>query len=286
MKQDLRFEFGENWTNFLRVLNEERIAEAEASLKKALRVTHLKDKRFIDIGCGSGLFSLAAARLGAKVHSFDYDPHSVSCTAELKRRYCPHDANWTIESGSVLDREYLDKLGRFDIVYSWGVLHHTGDMWAALANIVPLTEAKGRLFIAIYNDMGGASRRWRAIKKRYVSAGAVGKWGILIGMYGVLQFRESCIRLLRMQNPLPFRQWREYKKKRGMAPWYDFVDWVGGYPYEVARPEEIFSFFRESGFTLDYLTTGGLGCNEYVLTKTAAHAQHSVAPVRGLLDVA
>ncbi len=129
IKQGERFQFGENWQRFLLVLNDERITEAEKSLKQMLEVEDLQGKSFLDIGSGSGLFSLVARRLGAKVHSFDYDPKSVACTQELKRRYFPDDSSWRIEQGSVLNVNYLKSLGHFDIVYSWGVLHHTGDMW-------------------------------------------------------------------------------------------------------------------------------------------------------------
>jgi len=130
-----RFEFGENWARFLSVLNEDRIIEAEKSLKEMLDISDLKDKSFLDIGSGSGLFSLAARRLGARVRSFDYDPQSVACTNELKRFYFNDDPNWIIEEGNVLDDNYINSLGQYDVVYSWGVLHHTGEMWQALANV-------------------------------------------------------------------------------------------------------------------------------------------------------
>ena len=159
--QGERFEFGKNWAKFLELLNEQRIAEAEASLRQMLECDDLKGKSFLDIGSGSGLFSLAARRLGARVHSFDYDPHSVACTAELRRRYFPADEAWTVESGSALDAEYLRGLGQFDIVYSWGVLHHTGEMWRALDNAHLPVAPGGRLFIAIYNDTGSQSARWK-----------------------------------------------------------------------------------------------------------------------------
>src|SRR3954452_16953624 len=127
-----RFAFGANWRSFLDGLRSDHVLRAEDSLRSLLGVENLSGWRFLDIGSGSGLFSLAAHRLGAQVHSFDYDPESVACTAELKRRFFPDDPAWTVERGSVLDRDYLAKLGAFDVVYSWGVLHHTGAMWTAI----------------------------------------------------------------------------------------------------------------------------------------------------------
>jgi len=160
-----RFEFGKNWQRFLSVLDEDRILEAEISLKQMLEIDNLHKKSFLDIGSGSGLFSLAARRLGAKVHSFDYDPVSVACTKELKRRYFNDDSEWSIEQGDVLDKAYIESLGQFDIVYAWGVLHHTGAMWQALENIIPLVGKGGRLFISIYNNQGWKSIFWnRAIQ--------------------------------------------------------------------------------------------------------------------------
>jgi 2-polyprenyl-3-methyl-5-hydroxy-6-metoxy-1,4-benzoquinol methylase len=133
-----RFAFGENWSRFLAVLDDDRIRQAERSLCDSLEVSNLQGVRFLDVGSGSGLFSLAARRLGATVHSFDYDPQSVACTEELKRRYFRDDADWRVQTGSVLDSEYLKTLGQWDVVYSWGVLHHTGQMSLALANVAGL----------------------------------------------------------------------------------------------------------------------------------------------------
>ena len=264
--QGQRFEFGQNWTRFLTALNDDRIAEAEKSLKTLLEVPDLQDKRFLDIGSGSGLFSLAARRLGASVRSFDYDPKSVACTQELRRRYFPDDPSWQVEEGSALDEEYLKALEQFDIVYSWGVLHHTGAMWQALENAALMVAPEGMLFIAIYNDQGYASRLWTAIKKVYNRLPKplkfVTLWPSFLYLWGPATLRD-------FTQGKPFSSWRAYGKHRGMSPWWDVVDWVGGYPFEVAKPEEIFNFYRAKGFSLmQMITCGGKnGCNQFVFRK-------------------
>lgn len=260
-----RFEFGQNWEKFLAGLDERRIATAEQSLKKMLEMADLQGLRFLDIGCGSGLFSLAARRLGARVHSFDYDPHSVACAAELKRRYFPDDSTWTIEEGSILDTAYLASLGTFDIVYAWGVLHHTGAMWQALEYASTLVAPGGRLFLAIYNDQGRASRYWKLIKRAYNHLPCGLKflilWPVFVRLWGPRLLRE-------LVRGKPFNSRRTYGSERGMSPWRDHVDWVGGYPFEVATPGEIFEFYHQKGFTLVKLkTTYSFGCNEFVFIK-------------------
>ena len=266
LRRERRFEFGRNWRRFLSTLDEERILEAERSLQLMLGAETLSGKSFLDIGSGSGLFSLAARRLGARVHSFDYDAESVACTEELRLRFFAGDADWTIERGSVLDTDYIKRLGQFDIVYSWGVLHHTGAMWQALENARLPVSVGGRLFIAIYNGQEYKSRLWLKVKRFYCS-GTTGR--ILVPALFIPYFIAGGLAkdLLRGRNPLA--RYTRYKKSRGMSIFHDWIDWLGGYPFEVARPEEIFSFYSERGFVLEKLVTcgGGLGNNQFVFTR-------------------
>lgn len=263
-----RFAFGKNWSNFLDGLDEGKIQEAESSLKSKLGCDSLKGKKFLDIGSGSGLFSLAAHRLGAEVSSFDYDNDSVACTKYLKENYGSKKANWTVEQGSVLDQKFLKKFGQVDVLYSWGVLHHTGHMYQAFENVSSLVKNGGFLFISIYNDQGRESKLWTWIKKRYQSGSYLTR--LFLTIYTL--FRQWSITFTKdlLTHGNPMHTWFIYgKNNRGMSAWYDLVDWVGGYPFEVAKPEEVFDFFKAKGFSLVGLKTcaGGLGCNEFVFIK-------------------
>lgn len=272
-----RFEFGRNWSAFLGVLDDDRIDRAERSLSAMLELSNLEGRTFLDIGSGSGLFSLAARRLGARVFSFDFDTNSVACTRELKRRYFPDDADWTVEQGSVLDAEYLSALGKFDIVYSWGVLHHTGDMWAALANAGDRVADGGLLFIAIYNDTGSQSERWRRIKSTYCRLPKVlrSPFAVLVSLPDETKRFLSFV--LRGKPLGYFDHWKNYRNARGMDRWHDIIDWVGGYPYEFAGPSKLFDFFRGRDFSLISMKCDnvGLGCNEIVFQRTAKQAAAS-----------
>lgn len=267
-----RFEFGRNWVRFLELIDEPRIAAAQQSLKETLGRADLSGLRFLDAGCGSGLFSLAALRLGAEVTAFDFDPACVACAAELKRRCATDAAGWKIAEGSVLDRTFLDRLGTFDVVYSWGVLHQTGEMWQALGNVAPLVRQHGLLYISIYNDQGGWSRRWRIIKRLYNRLPRWLRLPYAVALLVPRELRLAGIATVTGQFGEYVRSWTHYQSQRGMSRWHDWIDWVGGYPHEVAKPEQVFDFFRQRGFHLERLRTHGasIAANEFVFCRSAA----------------
>jgi SAM-dependent methyltransferase len=259
------FQFGRNWRSFLPTLNALKITEAERSLKDLLGREHLQGKTFLDIGSGSGLFSLAAMRLGAQqVHSFDVDPVSVACSGELKNRYFPHAKNWSMEQGSILDPQFLKTLGEWDIVYAWGVLHHTGNMSQAFENVVPLVADSGQFVVAVYNNQRWISRYWTGIKRMY-NKHMVFRGLIILFHFPYLFGGRWGIRFLTGRLSL----------ERGMSLWRDMLDWLGGYPFETARPEQVFDFFIVRGFKLTALKTvgGRQGCNEFVFRKSLSRIE-------------
>ena len=263
-----RFSFGQNWASFLKRLNQARIAEAEKNLIEFLGEKALAGRTFLDVGSGSGLSSLAARRLGATVTSFDYDSQSVACTEELRRRYLPDDPSWIIEQGSVLDAQYLAGLGQFDIIYSWGVLHHTGAMWQAMGNLKPMVKTGELLFIAIYNDCGELSRSWLERKRRYNALPQVLRpfYAIYVWLPEELRSLAGSVRSGELRTYI--RELTSASSGRGMSWLHDVVDWVGGYPYEYASVRDITEFYRCDGFEpVKIRENRSYGCHQLVFKR-------------------
>jgi 2-polyprenyl-6-hydroxyphenyl methylase/3-demethylubiquinone-9 3-methyltransferase len=271
------YDFGTNWRSFVdEYLDAERVDHAAASLKEFLRLESLAGLSFLDIGCGSGLFSLAAERLGAaRVVSVDVDRGSVDCCRELRRREGDPES-WTVTAASVLDQDFVEAFGQFDVVYSWGVLHHTGDLWQAVRNAAACVKPGGLLYIAIYNKADGIglysdgrfgpSPFWELEKKAYVG---LPRWAQRC-VDGVVAAGLVASYLVTFKNPV--QQMRRHKTLRGMSWMVDIRDWLGGYPYEYASVAEVFGRVRhELGFSLENLTsTNSLRCNEYLFRRPAA----------------
>lgn len=252
------FSFGENWLNYIESLDVEKYKEAKQSLQNLLGLSSLKGKSFLDVGCGSGILSLAAIELGAeRVISIDVDSKSVEACEQLKQRI-NNPANWIILEGSILDRVLVNKLEKSDVVYSWGVLHHTGAMWQAIDQVSNLVKDNGLLAIAIYNH-ASTSNFWLKFKRFYNKSGELTK----IFMVWSIFLPRVIVRILKLKHPL--------REKRGMSVYYDAIDWVGGLPYEFASFEEVQSYVENKGFTLvNSKRTNSIGCNEFVFKKTKA----------------
>jgi SAM-dependent methyltransferase len=242
-----RFAFADNWRRFNSNVSDDQRELARNSLTDWLGA--LNGLTFLDVGAGSGLFASAALELGAHVSAFDFDP-----------------AGDRVERGDVLDNDYMQALGQFDVVYSWGVLHHTGRMWYALENTCNAVRPGGRLFISIYNDQGWRSNLWRAVKRGYGRVPVALRPIYTALMISPLEARAVVRSLLRRENYLA--TWST-SLDRGMGKWRDIVDWVGGYPFEVAKPEDVFDFCRARGFELERIKTqgGSLGCNEFLFRR-------------------
>jgi SAM-dependent methyltransferase len=264
-EESLRFGFGQNWADFIeRHFSDNRIEASKKHLLNALRIDSLAGLTVLDIGCGSGLHSLAAMRSGAKqVMGFDFDPNSVATSLKVRAMAAGDDPNWTAEQGSVLDSHRMRALPQFDVVYSWGVLHHTGALWQAMDNATIPRKRDGVLYIALYSSdqyVDPPASYWVEIKRKYNRSGPLGK-RLMEWRHASRSFAGAIRRL-----EMPWTLLRNYST-RGMDFWIDLRDWLGGWPIEFASYSEVDAWGNRHGLTIVNSIVGE-GCTEYVLADT------------------
>jgi 2-polyprenyl-6-hydroxyphenyl methylase/3-demethylubiquinone-9 3-methyltransferase len=260
-KKNIAFNFGENWQAFSqKSLDADKFKAAIDSLEHLIQSENIKDRSFLDIGCGSGIFAIAASLLGAKkVIGIDISKESIAASVANKDKLAPQN-NIAFFHKSIFDDDIF-AMGTFDIVYSWGVLHHTGDMEGAIDRASQCVAADGLFVIAIYNKHW-SSGVWKQIKGFYNISPKLIQRLMIWCFYIVIAIAKM---IVTRKNPFT-------KKKRGMSFYYDVVDWVGGYPYEYAGKEDIVNPMKKKGFTLVKFVKAAVptGCNEYVFLKDGA----------------
>lgn len=257
------FDFGQNWKEFSEhALDPARYAQAQTHFAELMQGIPLAGANFLDIGFGQGLSLLCAARAGARIHGLDINPKCrevFNFNARQLESVVP-DANVAI--GSILDGEPLAAVREwapkgFDVVHSWGVLHHTGAMWQAIENAAALVRPGGYFVLAIYNRHW-TSPAWTLIKRTYVASPKPLQKLLTAIFVPVIYIAKS---VTTRRNPL--------RMERGMDFYYNVVDWIGGYPYEYASHEEIEQFVVGKGFACTRFIPAvvPIGCNEFVFRR-------------------
>jgi len=269
---NVHFAFGKNWASYAELIGAQEITAAESGLQRLLPAETLEGKRFMDIGCGSGLHSLAALRLKVReVVAVDIDSDSVATTRAVLDRHA-RGAHYAVRQASVFDLDPVRE-GRFDVVYSWGVLHHTGDLDRALQRAAALVAPGGLFAFALYRKTWMCGL-WKLEKRWYAHSGP-GIQKMLRGLYLTL-FRAG--QLIRGSS---FKQYVQSYKERGMDFHHDVHDWLGGYPYESISADEVAgamsrvglihvkSFVRGQERHIFGRNLGlfGSGCDEYVYAR-------------------
>lgn len=254
----ITFSFGKNWIDYLDTVTAGDIRSAEQDIRNWLGNTYVEGKTVVDVGSGSGIHSLAFHRLNAKaVHSFDFDPNSVQATKSLWSK-ASQPSSWVVEHGSILDVDYQRSLGQFDIVYSWGVLHHTGSMWEAVTNVFGMVAPGGKLWISLYQK-GPRYKRDLALKQKYNRASIPGKRWMECRRVG----RSMLSKLLHFQNPFAWNK----RVERGMNAYHDVIDWLGGLPYETATEDEVVRTARKHNLILERIKVSREGgCSIYIFS--------------------
>ena len=255
------FGFGKNWLSYTKIIDESHCLQAQESLSELLGNDSLINKSFLDIGCGSGIFSIAAVRMGAnKVIGIDIDPASIKASQTNAQRWLSKHERLSFVEGSVLDEQAMDDFGIFDVVYAWGSLHHTGSMYRAIDLAAQRVNAGGRFMIAIYNKHS-TSRIWWVIKRLYNKMPTLLQSVMIWGFVPVISMAKW---IVTRKNP--------FKMSRGMDFMHNVVDWLGGFPYEYANMDEMMAYLKSLGFEIERVIPAQVptGCNEYICRLSTA----------------
>jgi SAM-dependent methyltransferase len=259
MEEAARFAFGKNWQSYsMNSLTPERMEQSRRAFCHLFDGIDLRDKPFIDIGYGQGLSLIIAAQMGAKVLGIDVDKDNIEALRRVQQVVGYPEVIPTC-CASILDEGFVNEhRGRFDIVHSWGVLHHTGDMRKAIENACALVAEGGHFICSIYNRHW-TSPLWKIIKRSYNRLPVSLQRAMISLLYPVIYIAKF---LVTRKNPK--------QMDRGMDFLHDVVDWVGGYPYEYADIEEIRDYVCRQGFICLRMRAAKVptGCNEFVFQKT------------------
>ena len=252
------------------MLTRERIAQARADFDRLTEGIPLTGRTFLDIGFGQGLSLLIAQEHGAAVVGCDLNEKCAEVLTVTRRRFCTSGTELPeppVVTGSILDAATVDTLkgygspeGTFDIVHSWGVLHHTGAMQQAIANAASLVNDGGYLITALYNRHW-SSPVWKLIKRWYCLLPVFARTALVWLLYPVILIAKA---IVTRKNP--------FVMDRGMDFFHNVVDWVGGYPYEYISVDEFRAIMESYRFDCIRVVTARVptGCNEFVFRRKPA----------------
>ena len=267
MKRESRhFAFGDNWADYAENVSLREIENARLGLEKLLSASEIAGKTVIDIGCGSGIHSLAFLNANCSyLEGFDFDPKSVETTKKLLSRFFVSEIRkFSIYEGDILNSDFNRK---FDIVYSWGVLHHTGNLRRAIQRAGSLVQDDGFFVFAFYRKTPFCWF-WKIEKWIYSKLPSTFQTPLRFMYIQMFKF----IHVLRGRGSFSEFE-RNYKSGRGMDFLIDVHDWLGGHPYESISPFEVRKILKEEGFVEvkafieKSLGLMGSGCDEYVFKK-------------------
>jgi 2-polyprenyl-3-methyl-5-hydroxy-6-metoxy-1,4-benzoquinol methylase len=255
VNREKRFEFGRNWRQFVdRHYSQEAVDVSRAHILDFMKRPDLKGLSVIDIGCGSGIHSMAIFQAGAAaIHSFDYDPTSVEATT-IVRDKAGSPPHWSVEQGSALDESYMRTLATYDLVYSWGVLHHTGDVWKAIDLAAERVRPGGLFYIALYSadvQKDPTPEFWLDVKRTYVSSGWLRRRYMDFWYVWRFMMHRNPARI-----PVVLKRMHDHGKTRGMNMFTDIRDWLGGWPMEFVWDADAIRFCEQRGLALKEISTG------------------------------